>query len=108
MDGTTNPNVTPSAETVVSTLRAHAAELRAAGVRHLSLFGSVARGEAGPDSDVDLLADLDPEAHISLIGLAGIEIRLAEIVGWKVDLTAEPVKKERLRANIEQDRYRVF
>ena len=37
-----------------------------AGVRHLSLFGSVARGDAEAGSDVDLAAELDPGAHIGL------------------------------------------
>jgi hypothetical protein len=60
-----------TAERVIATLRAHAAELRAAGVRTLSLFGSVARGDAGPDSDIDLLAEFDPAARMDLIRLAG-------------------------------------
>jgi uncharacterized protein len=98
----------PSAEAVIATLKTHAAELRAAGIRRLSLFGSVARGEATPDSDVDLVADIDRERRLTLIDLAGIEIRLSEILGRKVDLTTEPVSKERLRANIERDRLLVF
>jgi len=96
------------ADTVISTLRAHAAELRAAGIRHLSLFGSLARGEAEADSDVDLAAELDREAHIDLFSLAGLERRLSEILGRKVDLIPEPVEKARLRENIERDRRRAF
>jgi predicted nucleotidyltransferase len=96
------------ADTVVSTLRAHVPELRRAGIRHLSLFGSTARGEAGVDSDIDLIAELNPDAHIGLIRLAGIELRLGEILGRKVDLLTEPVGKEQLRANIDRDRRRVF
>jgi predicted nucleotidyltransferase len=97
-----------TSEDVVTILRAHVTELRAAGIRHLSLFGSTARDEAGADSDIDLLADLDPDAHIGLIRLAGIELRLGEILGRKVDLLTEPIHKDRLRANIERDRRRVF
>jgi predicted nucleotidyltransferase len=66
------------AEDVLATLRAHEAELRAAGIRRLSLFGSVARGEAGPDSDVDLVVELDRDAHIDLFRLTGLEQRIAE------------------------------
>ena len=47
-------------EQVIARLRAHERELRAAGVVQLSLFGSVARGEARPDSDVDVAVKLDP------------------------------------------------
>lgn len=44
---------------VIQTLRKHEPELKAAGIVHLRLFGSVARGEASDQSDVDLMADLD-------------------------------------------------
>ena len=44
---------------VIEMLRVHRDELRAAGVVHLSVFGSVARGEASERSDVDLMADFD-------------------------------------------------
>jgi predicted nucleotidyltransferase len=96
------------AEHVIATLRAHEAELRQAGIRRLSLFGSVARGDAKADSDVDLAAELDPEAGIGLFALGALERRLAELVGRKVDLLPEPVEKQRLRANIDRDRRRAF
>jgi len=55
-------------------------------IRKLSLFGSRLKGTARPDSDIDLLVEFDP-AHIpSLIGIAGMEIELTEMVGSKVDL----------------------
>jgi predicted nucleotidyltransferase len=101
-------NRTITAEAIVAALRVHEAELRAAGLNHLALFGSVARGEAGADSDVDLVAELDPDAHIGLIRLAAIELRLGRILGRKVDLLTEPVGKERLRTNIERDCRLVF
>lgn len=95
-------------EHIVATFRAHEAELRRAGIRHLSVFGSVARCDAEADSDVDLVAEPDPEAQIWLFGLAAMVRRLAELVGRKVDLLPEPVEKPRLRANIERDRVRAF
>ena len=97
-----------TAERVIATLRAHAAELRAAGVRTLSLFGSVARGDAGPDSDIDLLAEFDPAAHMDLIRLAGLERELSALLGRAVQILSEPVEKPRLRANIARDRVRAF
>jgi len=66
-----------TAERVIATLRAHEAELCAAGIRALSLFGSVARGEAGQHSDIDLVAEFDPVARMDLIRLAGLERELA-------------------------------
>ncbi len=99
---------TDRAEQVIATLRAHEAELRAAGIRRLSLFGSIARGDAEPDSDVDLAAELEPAAHIGLIELVALERRLAGLLGRPVDLLPEPVEKARLRANIERDRRLAF
>jgi uncharacterized protein len=97
-----------TAEQVIAILRAPEAELRRAGIRHLSLYGSVARGEAMADSDVDLVVELDPEAHIGLLALGALERRLTELVGRSVDLLPEPVEQPRLRANIERDRRHAF
>ena len=96
------------ADAIVTLLRAHASELRAAGLLHLSLFGSVARGEAGPTSDIDLAATFAPGAEMDLFRLVALERRLGEILERKADLVAEPIGKERLRLNVERDRLRVF
>ena len=82
----------PTADQVIATLRDHAAELRQAGICHVGLFGSLARGEASPASDIDLVVELDPAARIGMIRLAGIERRLVEILGWRVDLLPEPIE----------------
>ncbi len=55
-------------------------------IRRLSLFGSALRGDFGPESDIDLLIEFDPDHIPGLIRLAGMEIELSEIVGRKVDL----------------------
>ena len=96
------------AEHVIATLRAHEGELRQAGIRHLSLFGSVARGEAEAGSDIDLAAELDPEGRIGIFALGALERRLTGLVGRKVDLLPEPIETPRLRANIDRDRRRAF
>jgi predicted nucleotidyltransferase len=102
------PSLNRLADHVLATLRAHEAELRAAGIRRLSLFGSVARGDDAPDSDVDLAAELDPAAGIGLFSLMGLERRLGEMLGRPVNLLPEPVEKPRLRANIARDRIPIF
>jgi predicted nucleotidyltransferase len=103
-----NTDTSTTADEVIASLRAHASELRAAGIRHLALFGSVARGEAGADSDIDLAVELDPEAHITLIGLIGLESKLGELLGRRVDLLPEPIHRPRLRANVDRDRRHAF
>ncbi len=99
---------TTLADRVIATLRAHEPELRQAGITRLSLFGSVARGDSSPASDVDLAAELNPDARIGLLALGALERRLATLIGRKVDLLPEPVEKPRLRANIDRDRLHAF
>jgi hypothetical protein len=95
-------------EQVIARLKAHERELRAAGIVQLSLFGSVARGEAGPESDVDLAVSLDPAHRIDLFQFYGLAERLESLLDAKVDLISEPVERATLRARIERDRARVF
>jgi predicted nucleotidyltransferase len=98
---------------VITKLREHEDELRAAGAEHLSVFGSVARGEATPESDLDILVKLsDPIMKSGLdyfSAIANLEDRITEITGFhKVDVIAEPLQKERFRLNVEQDRAVAF
>jgi predicted nucleotidyltransferase len=60
--------------------------LRAKGVSALYVFGSVARGEAGPVSDVDFFIDLEPDARFSIIDLVGVQGDLSERLGVAADL----------------------
>ncbi|MFZ1199912.1 MAG: nucleotidyltransferase family protein [Desulfobacterales bacterium] len=55
-------------------------------IRKLSLFGSVLRGDFGPESDVDVLVEFEPGTIMGLITLSGLELELGEIIGRKVDL----------------------
>jgi hypothetical protein len=55
-------------------------------IRRLSLFGSVLKGVARSDSDIDLLVEFEPDAVPGLIGMAAIEAELSELLGRKVDL----------------------
>lgn len=55
-------------------------------IRKLSLFGSMLKGTARPDSDVDLLVEFEPDGVPGLIGLAAMEIELSEMLGRKADL----------------------
>ena len=96
------------AEHVITTLRANEAELRTAGIIRLWLFGSVARGDAEADSDVDLAAEFDPAARMDLFRLGALERRIAEMLRRRVDLLPEPVENARLRMTIQRDRRLAF
>jgi predicted nucleotidyltransferase len=55
-------------------------------IRRLALFGSVLRDDFTPDSDVDVLVEFEPSARVGLIGLAGLEIELARLLGRKAEI----------------------
>jgi uncharacterized protein len=71
------------------------------GIQNLRVFGSVARGEDRPDSDVDLLADLPP--GLSLFGLGRVEAELEDILGSRVDLIPAGDLKPGVWARVERD-----
>ena len=83
---------TALADRVIATLRAHESELRQAGIRRLSLFGSVARGDAEAESDVDLAIEFDPAAKMDLIRLVALEREIGETLGRPVEILPEPVE----------------
>ena len=69
------------------------------GVLHLEVFGSVARGEATPDSDIDLLYDLSPDAHLGF-GIVDLEDELSAVFGRQVDLVSRKYLHPLLRDNV--------
>ncbi len=93
---------------VIATLREHESELRAAGVTHLSLFGSVARGEASAESDVDLIAEFDATKEYSLLDRVRLQSRLADILGAPVDLTAARTLKNEVRERATREALLAF
>ena len=95
-------------EHVIGRLREHEAELRAAGVVRLSLFGSTARGDRRQDSDIDLVAAFDTTRRISLLDVAGIELQLSELLGLPVDLVGEGTLKPRVQRSVEAEILRAF
>ena len=82
--------------------------LRAAGATALYLFGSVARNEAQPGSDLDLFVEYDLEGRFSLLDLVGIKQLLEEEVGVPVDVTTRNSLHPLLRADIERSAVQVF
>jgi uncharacterized protein len=69
-------------------------------VRELAVFGSAARGEMRPESDVDLLVDFKPEARVGLIQFARLNEELEQVIGRTVDLVTKTGLKPWLRAAV--------
>ncbi len=93
---------------VIAALRAHECELRAAGILRLSLFGSTARNEGRVDSDIDLLAVFDNSHKLSLLDVIGIENKLADLLGQRVDLIEEGTLRPRVQESVSREVVRAF
>ena len=86
-------------------LEPHAEALRRLGVTELSVFGSVARGEADRDSDVDVLVTFDgPTTSESYFG---VKFLLEEALGARIDLVTAAGLKERIREAVLAEAVRV-
>jgi predicted nucleotidyltransferase len=68
------------------------------GARNIRIFGSVARGDAGPDSDLDVLVDMEPGR--SLFDMGGLLTDLQELLGCHVDVVTEKGLRERIRDRV--------
>jgi len=95
-------------EQLITTLRSHETELRRRGVRHAALFGSQARGDATPASDVDVLIDLDPDAAISIFDYARLKRYISDLFPDRVDVINRAALKPALRDNATADAVRAF
>jgi predicted nucleotidyltransferase len=73
-------------DAVIAVLRAHETELKQIGVRHAALFGSVARGEAGPDSDIDIAIEIDEEQVVGVYAYVGVKQQIADLFSSPVDV----------------------
>ncbi len=97
---------------IIALLRGHQAELQASGIEGLTLFGSIARNEAGPESDIDLavrLSDAFSSGGFDYFGkLEQVRTTLVNLLGRDVDLVELPAKRPALQHAIERDGVRAF
>jgi predicted nucleotidyltransferase len=93
---------------VLRTLRDNEPELQAAGIVHLRLHGSVARGQETSASDVDLIADFDSKRRFSLIDMAHLQGRLENLLGVPVDLSPAKTLKDPVRERAEREAVLAF
>jgi predicted nucleotidyltransferase len=105
---TTNAAGLEERERVLRVLRDREPALRARGVTRLALFGSTARGDMGPKSDVDLLIEIDPERRFGLFAFLDLKDDLAALLGRPVDLAFPDAMRPRLHAAVLEDALEVF
>ena len=93
---------------VLTALRARESDLRAKGVARAALFGSIARGEQGPDSDIDIMIDLDPDRHVGVYGLVDIMNTIGDLFTIKVDVSERQSLRPFVRPSAERDAIYAF
>jgi hypothetical protein len=85
---------------ILAQIKLNQANLRKLGVKRLGVFGSVVRGEAGPDSDIDFLVELEKKSFDSYMD---VKFYLEDLFNRKVDLVLTDSIKPRLRPYIENE-----
>jgi len=95
-------------DTVLMRLRSHASQLRRLGVLHAAVFGSTARNEARPGSDIDILIELDPGARISAFDYVTLKDAVAGLFDGNVDVVERRSLKPHLAQSAVRDAVDAF
>lgn len=95
-------------DAVIAILRAHEGPLRRRGVVRAALFGSTARGEAGSDSDLDIMVEIDPAARMDLYSYVGMTQYIAELFPVAVDVAERRMLVEPVRRSADEDAVYAF
>jgi len=79
---------------IIAILKRHESEFRRKyGIKRIGVFGSIVRGDAGRESDLDLLVEFEEAVEMDLLRFVEVERQLSEILGRKVDLVEKKVLK---------------
>jgi predicted nucleotidyltransferase len=89
-----------SRDKVLAVLRAHRTDLKRFGIKSLHLFGSVAKDEAGPESDLDLLLEFEGTATYDRY--IGLKFYLEDLLGCHVDLVMRKALKPQMNLAVER------
>jgi predicted nucleotidyltransferase len=93
---------------IIAKLKEAEPALRARGIRRAAVFGSVARGEDRPDSDIDIMIEVDPEAHLTVFEYAGLKEYIAGLFDGPVDVVSRDGLKPYVRPAATADAVYAF
>ena len=93
---------------IIARLMENETTLRARGVRHVALFGSRARGDNRPDSDIDLLIEIAPDAPVGLFEYVAITQYLADLFPIRVEVADRSTLKPLVRPSAEREAVYAF
>jgi predicted nucleotidyltransferase len=95
-------------EQLIETLKELRPDLAAEGVTHLAIFGSRARGDHKPDSDVDLLVEVDPSKQFSILDIIGVQHHVTDRTGIATNALMRRSLRADFQRRIEKDIVEVF
>lgn len=97
-----------SRDELVSALRALRPHFEREGVTHMTLFGSRARGDNRPDSDIDLVVEVDPQRKFSLLDLSGVGLVVQDNLGFPASVVMRRSARPAMLAAAKRDGIAVF
>lgn len=107
-DGVVRTPAAPGTAALRDSLSALHKLFRDKGIVSVALFGSVARQEAGPSSDIDILIEVDPDSRFSLLDLADLKLQMEAHLERPVDLVTREGLDPAVRANVLRDAQPLF
>lgn len=93
---------------VIARLKQAEPALRARGIRRAAVFGSVARGEEGKGSDIDIMIEIDPDLHLSIYDYVGLKEYVSELFEQPVDVVSRDGLKPFVRPSVTADAVYAF
>ena len=93
---------------IIGKLKEHEADLRARGVVHAALFGSRARGDNRPDSDIDIMVEIAPDFPMDVFQYVGVVHAIEDLFPVRVDVSNRIAQKPHVRPSAERDAVHAF